>query len=244
MQQTEDHPGSNSPRIGLLVVEPCQRSCDSLVNNLLSTARFSRVVGTKTISAAKRAGQSAAFDIALISREITEQKERACDLVHFFANLPRPIRSLLIAEEWSRADIIQAFSYGAKGLLSTRSYDLERVSKAIACVYSGQVWANSEQLNYTLDYFAGKASNGRAGTHIKSALSKREGEIAQLLARGASNKEIARALHISERTVKNHLGKIFEKIGVTSRVQAALRLTGSDLHHEDPAAKCESSLAV
>jgi DNA-binding CsgD family transcriptional regulator len=90
----------------------------------------------------------------------------------------------------------------------------------------GQVWANSEQLNLTLDYFAGNASNEPSVVDMPSSLSGREKEIAGLLMRGSSNKEIARALHISERTVKNHMGNIFEKIGVNGRVQAVLRLVG------------------
>ena len=55
-------------------------------------------------------------------------------------------------------------------------------------------------------------------------MSTREQEISELLAKGASNRDIATELHISERTVKNHLVNIFEKIGVNSRVKAALRL--------------------
>ncbi len=54
-------------------------------------------------------------------------------------------------------------------------------------------------------------------------LSDREGEVLRLLARGASNKEIARALFLAEGTVKNHITNIFTKLDVSDRTQAALK---------------------
>lgn len=216
----------NSAGICLLVVESSRVRCDSLVKSLTNTGSFKRVVGRVTIAAAKRAAMMNIADVALVSREIQEGKERACDLVHFLTALPRPVRSLVIAHEWHRAEIIEAFSHGAKGIVTSQGADIQRLCKAVICVRMGQVWANSEQLNYTLDYFAKRALTGRREAHARSSLSTREQEISKLLAKGASNREIANELHISERTVKNHLGNIFEKIGVSSRVQAALRLVG------------------
>lgn len=60
-----------------------------------------------------------------------------------------------------------------------------------------------------------------------SVLSERERQVAQAVAAGHSNKEVAARLFISERTVKAHLGAIFEKLGVRDRLQLVLRVTGS-----------------
>jgi DNA-binding NarL/FixJ family response regulator len=57
----------------------------------------------------------------------------------------------------------------------------------------------------------------------KSLLSARESEVHELLAQGLTNKEIAQQLFISEATVKVHVGRILEKLGVRSRTEAALR---------------------
>lgn len=215
---------TNSTGISLLVVEPTRLRCESLVKNLASTGRFNRVFGRVTFAAAKRATTLNGPDVALVSREMHDGKERACDLVHFFATSPRPLRVLVTAQEWPQADVIEAFSHGAKGIITIRDADIRRICKAVVCVHMGQVWASSEQLNHTLDYLAMKASNGRREAHARCSLSAREQEISKLLAKGASNRDIANELHISERTVKNHLVNIFEKIGVNSRVKAALRL--------------------
>ena len=63
---------------------------------------------------------------------------------------------------------------------------------------------------------------------LPKELSEREAEVAREVAAGRSNKEIARSLGITERTVKAHLGAIFAKLGVRDRLQLALRLTGKE----------------
>jgi DNA-binding NarL/FixJ family response regulator len=69
----------------------------------------------------------------------------------------------------------------------------------------------------------------RAAPADSHGLSERELEVAQLLARGKSNKEIGAQLHISPRTVQVHVGRIFEKLGVRSRAGAAIWLIEHDL---------------
>ncbi|NIC41765.1 response regulator transcription factor [Aquabacterium sp. A08] len=60
-----------------------------------------------------------------------------------------------------------------------------------------------------------------------SALSEREAQVARAVAAGKSNREVAEQLFISERTVKAHLGAVFDKLGVRDRVQLVLHLSGS-----------------
>ena len=168
-------------------------------------------------------------NVALISREIHQGDDSALSLIGFFLDLPTPVRSLLIAKEWNRSEIIEAFSHGAKGIITSRGpghdSDLRHLCKALSCVHVGQVWANSRELNLVLGYLSHRESNGHAARGNNFPLSAREREIAQLLALGATNRNIAETLHISERTVKNHLASIFAKIGVSNRLQAALRLS-------------------
>jgi two-component system nitrate/nitrite response regulator NarL len=60
-----------------------------------------------------------------------------------------------------------------------------------------------------------------------AGLSSREAQVARLVVEGRSNKEVADSLFISERTVKAHLGVLFDKLGVRDRLQLALRLVAS-----------------
>jgi DNA-binding CsgD family transcriptional regulator len=58
-------------------------------------------------------------------------------------------------------------------------------------------------------------------------LTEREAEIAHLVAQGNNNKQIARMLEITERTVKSHLTEVFRKVGVNDRLSLALRISGT-----------------
>lgn len=74
-------------------------------------------------------------------------------------------------------------------------------------------------------------SSSMTGTEADlSALSEREAQVARAVAEGKSNKEVAEQLFISERTVKAHLGAVFEKLGVRDRVQLVLLMSGSATH--------------
>jgi DNA-binding NarL/FixJ family response regulator len=75
-----------------------------------------------------------------------------------------------------------------------------------------------------LGQFSGGAANGTSPEqkHGRSALSKREREITALITQGLRNRDIADKLFISEQTVKNHIHNIFDKTGVSDRLELAL----------------------
>jgi two-component system, NarL family, nitrate/nitrite response regulator NarL len=219
-----DQKMSDASRTSVLVVDSGQASYYDLMSGLARTGRFKTVRGAHTVRAARRLAQTLDFDVAIIST-VHDRTEQAYHLVRALSRQPRSVRSLVVARDWAPAQIVEAFRSGAKGLLSSKT-ELPKIVKAISCVMEGQIWANSEQLNHTLDYLVNGPPTVSKSTRSVAALTARESEVANLLSKGASNKDIAKALHISERTVKNHLRSIFSKIGVNSRVQAVLSLVG------------------
>ena len=109
--------------------------------------------------------------------------------------------------------VVRAVQAGAIGYLlkDTKAAELRRAIKAAA---AGQVQLAPQAAAYLLRKVQAEASH--------ETLTGREAEVLQLLARGQSNKEIARTLQVGEDTVKTHVGHIFAKLGVQSRTQAAL----------------------
>ncbi len=111
---------------------------------------------------------------------------------------------------------------GAKGFV-LKSGPLEPLLEAIQRVAKGEVWADPMLSVTAHREFTRLASGNRDGVPDPlQALSARELDVIKLIAEGLSNREIAAKLSISEKTVTSHLNHIFDKLGVSSRLQAAL----------------------
>jgi DNA-binding NarL/FixJ family response regulator len=117
----------------------------------------------------------------------------------------------------------RALADGASGYLlkDATPEDLAQAIK-VAMSGSGNVLSPRVIQNLFEDQESGSSSNGSGGRRNEYSLTQREHDILALLAEGRSNREIAQALFLSEKTVKAHLAAIFRKLGVTNRTQAAM----------------------
>ena len=97
------------------------------------------------------------------------------------------------------------------------------MKKAIECVIAGELWFENKQLLDIIPGIKGK-SCGK-----ETSLTDREIEVAKLVCNGLSNKEIRKALNISEQAVKSHLSRIYKKTGVSDRLQLALYALNSSV---------------
>lgn len=110
--------------------------------------------------------------------------------------------------------ILEALRAGADGYLLKHT-DPEALFAAIRAAFAGESPLDPKAARVLLD-----AQHQR--TTAATTLTVRETEVLALVCRGLANKHIARRLGITERTVKAHLGNVFQRIGVTDRTQAAL----------------------
>jgi DNA-binding NarL/FixJ family response regulator len=97
-------------------------------------------------------------------------------------------------------------------------------------VDAGQVWASSSELQFVLEALTQPAL-AHLSSNGKSLLSAREIDVVRCLAEGLTNREIARRLKLTEHTVKNYLFRIFDKLGVSSRVEVVLYALGGGAMH-------------
>jgi len=130
-------------------------------------------------------------------------------------------RAVMLLDCSDEGKVIDAFSAGARGVVC-KSSPLRAVCKCLRCVHAGQIWAGSAELQWVCE-----ALERRQAARIVSAkgnplLTKREDQIAHMVAEGLPNPEISSKLGVSEHTVKNHLFRIYEKLGVSSRVELVL----------------------
>ena len=122
------------------------------------------------------------------------------------------------------AEGIAAFSAFARGYCN--SHSTPNVFKQIAATVSqGGLWIGESLMERLLVGISRvPVATNSAESEQKDTLTKREKDVALAIAVGASNKEVARQLGITERTVKAHVGVLFNKLKVTDRLQLALRV--------------------
>ncbi|MCP5116084.1 MAG: response regulator transcription factor [bacterium] len=126
---------------------------------------------------------------------------------------------------------VQAMKLGCCGIV-VKQTPPELIVKSIRKVNEGEIWLDSHTTAAVMRQFASPAdrAGGGRGGRSRSPLSNREREIVALVAQGYRNREMAEKMFISEQTVKNHLHNIFDKLGVSDRLELALYAIHKGLH--------------
>ncbi len=143
-------------------------------------------------------------------------------------------RVIILTASEDKNEFVQAMKLGCSGIVLKQTAP-ELIVKSIRKVYAGEIWLDSHTTAAVMRQFATPGSEmAAAGSSNKgrerSPLSTREREIVALVAQGYKNKEMAEKMFISEQTVKNHLHNIFDKLGVSDRLELALYAIHKGLH--------------
>ena len=142
-------------------------------------------------------------------------------------------RVIILTASEDKNEFVQAMKLGCSGIvLKQTAPDL--IVKSIRKVHSGEIWLDSHTTAAVMRQFSTgleSSGSGQGGKgRERSPLSAREREIVALVAQGYKNKEMAEKMFISEQTVKNHLHNIFDKLGVSDRLELALYAIHKGLH--------------
>src|SRR3974390_1548276 len=152
-------------------------------------------------------------------------------------------RVIVLTASDDKNEFVQAMKLGTSGIvLKQTATDL--LIKSIRKVHDGEIWLDSHTTAEVIRRFV-SADDVAPLPHPagppqreRSPLSQREREIVALVAQGFKNKEMAEKMFISEQTVKNHLHNIFDKLGVSDRLELALYAIHKGLHFAgEPAAR-------
>ena len=121
--------------------------------------------------------------------------------------------------------MIEAFRTGARGIVYGDE-SLSQLANCVSRVCQGEVWLRGVDLGIILEGLV-KPSVRVTDVTGRTLLSPREEEISRLVAVGMSNREVSHVLKISESTVKNSLFHVFEKLGISNRVELARYVNGT-----------------
>lgn len=147
---------------------------------------------------------------------------------------PRP-RAILISRGRGGPFALQALESGASGVLGPDA-GVNDLLKAIRVVHEGQIWAEGEVVRRGVEELAALCDSDRLTDNALVRLTTRERDVTRLVCSGCSNKNVARRLEISAATVKAHLTRIFQKLGVHSRTELV-----AGLHRRRPTTKVTGS---
>ena len=142
-------------------------------------------------------------------------------LRRFHLSHPETAKVLLV-DSCDKELVVSAFRSGARGIFTITDSNLRLLCKCLLRVAAGQIWANTEQLNHVMDLVSEVPSLRVLNARGSSLLTPREEQVVALVAEGLGNRQIARELNLSEHTIKKYLFRIFEKLGVSSRVELVL----------------------
>ncbi|MGA1995569.1 MAG: response regulator transcription factor [Bryobacteraceae bacterium] len=145
-------------------------------------------------------------------------------------------RVIVLTASDDKNEFVQAMKLGTSGIVLKQTAT-DMLIKSIRKVHAGEIWLDSHTTAAVIRQFVANEDIPQMPSPVnstrereRSPLSQREREIVALVAQGFKNKEMAEKMFISEQTVKNHLHNIFDKLGVSDRLELALYAIHNNLH--------------
>lgn len=202
-----------------VLVADSSRIHTSLLAEALKVDPFLEVIPFEAESSGLAAAVTAqGIDVLVISSNLDEQPSRGVEVLLELRALHLPTRSVLLPDSSKDEAVLKAFRAGARGVFG-KSEPIEQLSKCVRCVHEGQIWANSQALRVAVEALASSPTVRAVNANGMKLLSERELQVVRCIAEGLTNREIAERLKLSQHTIKNYLFRIFDKVGVSSRVE-------------------------
>ena len=236
-----------SNRRGTKLIRVGVADANLMVCGLISTRlkRRFEVVGYATSgSNLARLIDTATPEVALIGCHLEDGNLSGLLAIPEIQSKHPKMRVVLLLDRTERELVVQAFRAGAMGVFDRSQSHFDRLCKCIVCVHQGQIWANTQQLKYVVDAVAQAPSPWVADNDGVNLLTKREEDLVRLVADGLGNREIARKLNLSEHTIKNYMFRIFDKLGISNRVELVLYALSNSKRPQLPIANNEPQVAI
>jgi two-component system nitrate/nitrite response regulator NarL len=209
-------------RTRVLITEASKMYCDLLTKAFLGAQDRFEVVGAASSSAEiLELIRTSRPHVSIISDALEDGPLAGIRLLPEIRKANVETRILMAMGSLNRETVIEAFRSGADGVFS-RTSPFETLCKSVDALAQGQIWANATELRYVLDEFTRAPKQRKVDPLVENRMTKREADVVRLAVEGLSNREIAGQLGLTEHTVKNYLFRVFDKLGVSNRVELVL----------------------
>ena len=200
----------------LLIFEDSEMGCQLLAHELEKSVYGFQVIGYRSRSPSVDPEMVLKADVALISSGLQDGPMSGFSVLRTLRGFKDSLRCIMLLDRDDPEIVLEAFRCGATGIFE-RNDTCERLCKCIQRVGEGQVWANNRQVSYLIQALGKEQSRPRSRAQSPTALTRREEQIVSLLLEGRSNRDIAQHANLSVHTVKNHLFRLFKRLGVCNR---------------------------
>lgn len=159
-------------------------------------------------------------DILLL--DLSMPRHPGMEALREIAGLSLPLRTLIVAITASKVEILEALQHGARGVILKESA-VQLVRKSIQSVMAGEYWVGRDSIPELVRKLQEQSAPEISKDPAKRwSLTPRELDIVSVIVAGYTNKDIAQKYSISEQTVKHHLTSIYDKLGISNRLELAL----------------------
>jgi two-component system nitrate/nitrite response regulator NarL len=205
----------------VLLADVSTMDCQLLANAMQRHSRF-RVLGCVTSAAeANSVICQSQPDIAVISTRLQDGALAGLLLLRRLRASQLRCHVIMLLDDNNPELIVEAFRNGARGIFC-RTGSFRELRKCMERVHEGQIWATNPQAECIVQALMRVPAPGISRPEVTTILSKREEQVARLVASGLSNREISKKLGLSQHTVKNYLFRVFEKLGFSTRIELVL----------------------
>jgi two-component system, NarL family, response regulator DegU len=198
----------------------------NLTQSQLLSSALRRQTGMKVISCRGELSdcvqvlRSASVDVVLLGSGAPDH-DQIDTLRSLQASHPH-LRLILLLDSYDRNLVVNAVRARVRGLFCRASQPFRALCRCISVVYQGQFWANTEQTGYLIEALSSLPQGRIINAKEEARLTPREEQVVSLVAEGIGNREVAQRLGIKENTVKKALLRIYDKLGVSNRVELVL----------------------
>ncbi len=173
-------------------------------------------------------------DILLL--DLAMPRSNGLSALQELSELGLPVRSVLLTAAIDQAETVTALQFGARGVILKDSAT-QLLYRCLEAVMSGQFWVGHDRVNDIVEHLRVVTRAADSSATPALTLTQREMQIVGAIVEGASNKDIGQQFNLSEQTVKNHLSHIFDKVGVSNRLELALYAVHHRLFKQKPGSR-------
>lgn len=183
-------------------------------------------------------------DVAIIGTDLQDGLLSGLDALREVHEAHPDLRPILLFDRPEPQVVVEGLRAGARGVFSRCNFSFAALRKCVRRVFEGQLWISTREMEYVIDALTQARPLRVVNPEGLSLLSKREEEVMRLVAEGLGNREISELLVLSEHTVKNYLFRIFDKLGISNRVELVLYAVTNPRESERAPSQNEKPLAT